>query len=63
MVVAQEHDRVETVTGVVKDYPQTPLNSLVDTLQMALLEAGFSFEAEVLRVSFDVHVGGEDAKE
>lgn len=52
-VVLHEDHRVGQVSGMVPDYPQTPMNSLVDAIQMAVLEAGFSFEAEVLDMAFD----------
>ena len=52
-IVAREGDRVGQVTGEVKDYPRTSMNSLVDMIQMALLESGFSFEAEVLDMQFE----------
>jgi hypothetical protein len=52
-VVAREGDKIGQVVGEVKGYPRTPMRSLVDILQEAMLEAGFSFDAEILDMQFE----------
>lgn len=59
VVTVSEDDRVDTVKVDVGINP--PLNKMVDQIQMALLEAGFSYDAEVVNMKIEWEEG--DAEE